>query len=266
MSTIIRPGASINFEVWGDEGPWITLVNGHLRPLTDFKMLGQRLVREGFRVVALDNRGAGLSTVDRPFSLVDMAHDIVAIWDQIGCSTAGLLGVSMGGFISLLLAQEVPERLDGLILMSTACRASVLRSDEPSWDPDPEKVMAKLSTYFAPDFVKRNSLLVQSMAKQMARSAATGDLQRQAAMQRDAIRGFDARHALGRIKTPTLIIHGEEDSVIKSAEGQELARGIPASELVLLPATGHLILAERPKELLQVVTEFLSHKIQKRPQ
>ena len=262
---IVRPGASINFEVWGDEGPWITLVNGHLRPLTDFKMLGQRLVREGFRVVALDNRGAGFSTVDRPFSLLDMAQDVVAIWDQIGCTAAGLLGVSMGGFISLHLAQEVPERLDGLILMSTACRASILRSDEPSWDPDPEKVKAKLATYFAPDFVKRNSLLVQSMAKQMARSAATGDLQRQAALQRDAIRGFDAGSALGRIKTPTLIIHGEEDLVIKAAEGLELAQGIPASKLVLLPATGHLILAERPKELLQIVTDFFRRKIQESP-
>jgi pimeloyl-ACP methyl ester carboxylesterase len=263
MSKIVRPGASINFEVWGDEGPWITLVNGHLRPLNDFKMLGQRLVREGFRVVALDNRGAGLSTVDGPFSLVEMAQDIVAIWDQIGCLASGLLGVSMGGFISLLLAQEVPERLRRLILMSTACRASVLRSDEPGWDHDPEKVLVKLATYFAADFVKRNSLLVRSMAKQMARSAATGDLQRQATMQRDAIRGFDMGSALGAIKIPTLIIHGEEDNIIKPEEGVELARGIPASKLVLMPATGHLILAERPKELLQAVSDFFDHKKQK---
>lgn len=256
MPTVMRPGAVVNFEVWGDEGPWITLINGHLRPLTDFRMLAQRLVREGFRVLAADNRGAGLTTVEGPFTLAEMAQDIRAIWDQVGCDASAVLGVSMGGFIALTLARDVPEQLSRLILLSTASHAGVLRSDEPGWDKEPEKVLAKLSTYFAADFVKRNGLLVQSMAKQMARSAATGELQVQAELQRGAIRGFDASGFLGVIESPTLVIHGEEDMVIKPAEGERLARGIPGSKLELLPSTGHLILAERPKELLEMVTNF----------
>jgi 3-oxoadipate enol-lactonase len=224
-------------------------------------MLGQRLVREGFRVLAADNRGAGLSRVEGPFTLEDMARDVIAIWDELECPASAVLGISMGGFISLTLARMVPSRLNRLILTSTASHAKVLRSDEPSWNEDPDKVFTKLSTYFAADFVRRNNLLVQSMAKQMARSAAGGGLQAQAELQRAAIRGFDASEALAAIKVPTLVIHGKEDSVIRPMEGESLARGIPGSQLALLPSTGHLILAERPKELFDLVMRFCRESV-----
>jgi 3-oxoadipate enol-lactonase len=257
MPVISRPDALINFEVWGDSGSWMTLVNGHLRPLTDFRMLGQRLVKAGFRVLALDNRGAGQSRVEQDFQIQDMVDDVVAVWDQIGCQSSHVLGISMGGFISQRLALEASGRVQRLILMSTAASASVLKQDEPAWDTDTDKVLAKLSTYFASDFVRRNPLLVQSMARQMARAAESGELQIQARLQRQAIRGFSALAQLPGISSPTLVIHGEEDSVIPCNEGSILASGIPGARFLKMPATGHLILAERPKELLEAILGFI---------
>ena len=256
MPVISRPNALINFEVWGDSGPWVTLVNGHLRPLTDFRMLGQRLVKAGFRVMALDNRGSGQSRVEHDFQIQDMVDDVVAVWDQIGCQASYVLGISMGGFISQLLALEASGRVQRLVLMSTAPSASVLKQDEPAWVSDTEKVLEKLSTYFASDFVRRNPLLVQSMAKQMARSAESGELQVQARLQRQAIRGFSTLALLPRISAPTLVIHGEEDIVIPCDQGHILASNIPEARFLGMPATGHLILAERPKELFEAILAF----------
>lgn len=253
MPVVVRVGATVHFEIWGESGPWVTLINGHLRPLTDFRMLGQRLVKAGFRVLALDNRGSGQTHVEQPFSLMDMVEDILSIWDHIGCEASHVLGISMGGFIAQTLALASVDRVRSLVLMSTAPDATVLRRDESSWDKDPEKVFAKLSRYFAPDFVRRNPLLVQSMAKQMARAAERGELQTQAALQRRAVADFNATSFLPKIMVPTLVVHGALDAVIALDSGRQLAAAVPGARLEVLPDTGHLILAERPKELLDLL-------------
>ena len=76
-----------------------------------------------YRVIALDNRGAGRS--DKPFgtySLEQMADDAIAVLDEVGVEKAHIVGASMGGAITQIIGLKYPERVMSLTLACTACR------------------------------------------------------------------------------------------------------------------------------------------------
>ena len=83
-----------------------------------------------YRVIAHDNRGAGRS--DKPFgayTLEQMVDDAIAVLDHEGVDTAHVVGASMGGAISQILAVKYPERVRSLTLLCTACRNHEWRRD-----------------------------------------------------------------------------------------------------------------------------------------
>ncbi len=268
MPVIERPGAVVNFEVWGEgEGPWVTLVNGHTRPLNDFRLLGRHLVGFGFRVVALDNRGAGLTTVTRDFKFSELVGDVAALWDEVGCETSRLAGISMGGFIAQTLAMDHAERVEKLALISTSMNQRRIVSDDKPWTSDLGAVEAKLLPYFTTDFASRNALLVKSMVKQIAKAVTDGRFSENSEMQRRAVAGFDGmpRITAGELRAPTLVLHGAEDQIIPAEAARETYAALRKSgmmesalKLQLLPGAGHLLLAERPKDLYQAVAEWFA--------
>ena len=253
-----RPGAELNYEVWGDDGQWVTLINGHTRSLSDFRLFGRYLVERGWRVLALDNRGSGQTKTSAPFSMADMISDVAALWEVEAVSRSRLLGVSMGGFIAQALTVEKAARVAGLVLVSTAMNQKHIRRDDQPWTNDPDAVEVKLLPYVTDDFAQRNALLIRSMAKQIAKSVADGDFARLSEMQREAMANLDLSANARRISAPTLVIHGEEDNIIQASAAEELAAAIKGARLVLLPGAGHLLLAERPRELYKLVTDFFA--------
>lgn len=262
MSTLARPGAAINFEVWGDAGPWATLVNGHTRPLNDFRMLGKHLVEKGRRVLALDNRGAGLTTVERGFTLPEMADDVAALWRELGVSSGGLLGISMGGFIAETVAMAYPEKVEKLVLVSTAMNQRKIRVDDRPWSTEFADNEAKLAPYFTKAFAERNAVLVKSMVKQITKNVVDGRFSENSELQKAASKGFDAKARIeaGGIRAPTLVVHGEEDEIIPFSAAEEtlaaLRRGGVGAELERFADAGHLLLAERPRELYATVARW----------
>jgi 3-oxoadipate enol-lactonase len=260
MPQLSVPGAVLNYEIWGvDEnptGPWLTLVNGHTRPLNDFRLMGKTMVAAGLRVLALDNRGAGKTEISDEFTLADMVGDVVALWRELKIKKTGLLGISMGGFIAQRLAAEHPETVTKLVLVSTAPGPAFIRHDGKAWTSDVAQVEAKLRPYFTADFAARNKVLVQSMAKQIAKAVTEESFAQRSDMQRRAIAGFDMTTRLGQIRAPTLVIHGDEDEIVGVAAGEALAAAIKGARLEKLPGAGHLLLAEKPRELYALVADW----------
>ena len=74
-------------------------------------------MQAGFKVITLDNRAVGRSSVTSPFTLDDMCADVVAIWEHLEITSSALLGISMGGAVAQLLALDFPARVDA----SCAC-------------------------------------------------------------------------------------------------------------------------------------------------
>ena len=134
----------MNYEVWGEDGQWVTLINGHNRSLSDFRLFGRYLVGRGWRVLVLDNRGAGQTKTLAPFSMADMVSDVGALWEAEAVARTRLLGISMGGFIAQALAVEKAARVAGLVLVSTAMNQRHICRDDQSWTNDPIAVEAKL--------------------------------------------------------------------------------------------------------------------------
>ena len=260
MPYLDRPGASIFFDMTGpQEGPWVTLVNGHTRTSSDFKMMARHLSEQGFRVLVLDNRGSGKSEAREDFNLEDMVADIVAIWDHLGIAHSHVLGISMGGMIAQWLAGKFPGRVDRLVLVSTAPNRAYIRDHGSyAWSADEKAVEAKLATYFSSGFLIANKPLVTAMARQMAKAAREGSFIGDSARQMRAMEGFDAKSLLGAITAPVLLIHGKEDVIVPPVAVDALASELRDSRRFLFEGAGHLLLAERPKELYEQVARFFS--------
>ena len=72
-------------------------------------------------MIVFDNRGVGDSDVpEGPYAVTQLAHDARAVLDDAEVERAHVLGVSLGGFIAQELALAYPERVDRLVLVSTA--------------------------------------------------------------------------------------------------------------------------------------------------
>src|SRR5206468_12644520 len=116
-----RGGAGVNiaYEVLG-EGEPLTLVHGLAYDRAGWGGLPAALSAH-FRVVLVDNRGVGESDAPPgPYTVAGMAEDVVTVLDDAGIERTNLFGVSLGGYIAQELALTYPERVDKLILASTA--------------------------------------------------------------------------------------------------------------------------------------------------
>lgn len=260
MPQLDRTGAQLNYEVWGDGPVWLTLINGHTRPLTDFRLMGRKLTSHGLKILALDNRGAGETIAADGFTLEDMVDDIVALWDHEGIEQSHVLGISMGGFIAQWLAAEYAERVGNLVLVSTAAGPAHIKSDDEPWSTDPDQVGQKLAPYFTGKFRVQNKLLVDAMVKQIVKAVREGDFAERGQAQRAAIQGYNGTQRLSEIKAPTLVVHGQDDGIIPFAAAEELASGIAQAKLHSFADAGHLLLAERPQPLFSAVRDFLTSK------
>jgi 3-oxoadipate enol-lactonase len=257
MPFLQLPSAHLYYEIQGEQGPWITLVNGHTRSSRDFRLLGKSLASAGFRCLTLDNRGSGQTQSDKPFSVEDMVQDIAALWDAQHIDQTFLLGISMGGMLSQILAARYPAMIRALILVSTGASTQDLSSDAiRPWGATEADIVTRLLRYFTPDFYARNKLLVQAMAKQILHSIQEEAFETRAQEQRQAIQNLDNRDSLSLITAPVLILHGAEDAIIPPRAAKDLAAAIPQAELVLLPGVGHLLLAEDSKGLGERVLNF----------
>lgn len=258
MAIMSRPGATINYEFIGEKtGRVVTLVNGHTRSSSDFRMMARILSGDGLGVLLLDNRAAGKSEADLPFTIKDMCNDVVAIWDELGIDKSSLLGISMGGFISQGIAISNPGRVQNLILVSTAPEDRYINPTGGGWISEGSELDKKMRSYFAPGFVERNPVLFNTMVNQIRQAIDSGQFSKRSDMQRSALRGSEWTSQLGQISARTLVIHGERDLVIDLDAGKLLSERIPGARLEIIPDAGHLLLAEAPKELYRLAQEFL---------
>ena len=116
-------GTRIHFEVTGRrKGTPVVLIQGLGATKSGWNL--QRVaMATRYNTIALDNRGAGRSDAPtRPFTLEQMADDVIAVMDAVGVDSAHIVGASMGGVITQIVGVKYPERVRSLTLVCTACR------------------------------------------------------------------------------------------------------------------------------------------------
>jgi pimeloyl-ACP methyl ester carboxylesterase len=224
------------------------------------------LVEQGFHVVAYDQRDSGESTrfadqqhvhpfaalfrARSPYTAEDMTDDAVAVLDAVGWDSAHVFGHSMGG----LLAQRIALRHPGLIrsiavsgaMPSDARGLGQLRHVRLGF-------VLRMSRLRFPEGPEGDVAAGLALGRAIASPAYPFDEAAvRAAAEREAVSGVrDARaqsrqigatwHGgrLAELTVPALVLHGEQDPVVRPSAARATAAAIPDARLVLLPGVGH---------------------------
>jgi 3-oxoadipate enol-lactonase len=215
-----------------------------------------------YRVIALDNRGAGRS--DKPsgnYDLSQMAADAVAVLDDVGVDRAHVVGASMGGAIAQLLAVLFPDRVRSLTLVCTSCRNQQWRKELlQSWATQAQHDgMGTMAGHAARWVIGprsfRRLVPVIGWLGPLGFGRSTGAF----AAQVTAILGADDTLAemLSTISVPTLVVVGNQDILTPRGDSEELAELIPTAELVVISGAAHGLMIEHATTFNRILGEFL---------
>jgi len=249
-------GARIACAVSAATGPDLLLIHslGTTRAL--FAAQRERLAAH-CRILEYDLRGHGDS--DAPggdYTLAELAADARAVLDAAGSARAHVLGLSLGGAIALELAVRTPERVDRLIVANSAARIG----SADLWSQRAAEVRARgvehlpeqvLPRWLSEPFRRANPALVDQLHTLLLRTPAAGYAGCCAAL-RDA----DLRDAVAGIRTPALVISGDQDTATPLSQGEWLAKQISGARHVAL-AAAHLSCVEQPDAFSSAVLDFL---------
>lgn len=220
------------------------------------------VLAERFEVVLLDNRGIGASDAPSgPYTVAEMAGDVLRVLDEAGVERAHVVGTSLGGMIAQELALTAPDRVEKLVLVCTT-------PGGPNAAPMPEvtvQLLAEAPTLEPLVALRRfvaNALRPdppeETVERILAHRLATA--QPPAAWMAQAAAGaaFDAWASLPGLTAPTLVIHGTADVVVAPANADLLAERIAGARVEWFEGCGHLLFWEEPARFAEVVGEFLA--------
>ncbi|GLR89179.1 alpha/beta fold hydrolase [Bradyrhizobium iriomotense] len=206
----------------------------------------------GFAVLAPDLPGHGRSTGPSLSSIAEMADWTAALLGAASVAKAHLIGHSMGSLISLETAARHPDKVSALSLIGTAATMTVgpdlLKAAEAN-DQDAIDMVsiwglgfkAELGGSLAP------GLWMHGGAQAVLRDCEPGVLFKDLS----ACNSYgNALAAAASVRVPTTLILGERDMMTPAKAGKVLAAAIPQARTIVVPGAGHMIMAERPDELL----------------
>lgn len=227
---------------------------------TDFTMWDTQIptFMKSLRVLRYDTRGHGKSSVTPgPYSIEQLAKDILALADALKLDRFHFCGLSMGGAIGMWLAANAPQRLNQLILCSTAAKFGPLEMWKARIDAVRKQGMkpiaaAAIERWFTPAFRAKNPSAIAPIQKMLEATDPEGYVSNCA-----AIRDFDFRSQLGGIRAATLVISGAKDPATTPADGHFIAEHIPGARYVELNGA-HLCNMEDADAFTQTVSSFLA--------
>ena len=213
-----------------------------------------------FQVLRYDTRGHGASDAPSgPYTLELLAEDVICLLDALDMDRVHFVGLSMGGMIGQCLALNYPHRLRSLALCDTA---SVVPSEaQPIWQERLDKVRKKgmetlsgetLERWFTPAFLRQDPPMVELIREQILATPVAGYIGCA-----EAIRRLNYLDRISGIKTPTLIIVGEDDPGTPVATSEAMRKRIANSKLVVLPSARHLSNVEQDERFNAALLAFL---------
>lgn len=270
LSEVEKPGRTVSIDGVGihylevGEGPALVLIHGLGASTFTFRRIVPDLARR-FRVVALDLKGFGFS--ERPagdYSLGTQVALVRQVMDRLGIDRGSVLGHSMGGVVAMRLALTHPERVERLILASSASDMDLGRH---AWGA---AVAGRMLPVIAPFTLHNRRFRELSLKSGYYDPAGCTEEVIQGYMLPGTVRGY--LRALGNtmahwrrdpplrpaeITQPTLILWGAADRWLPPSRGERLHGLIPNSRLALVSGGGHLFLEEQPEAALRLIEEFL---------
>jgi pimeloyl-ACP methyl ester carboxylesterase len=232
--------------------PAVVMLHGAGLDHSAWALHSRWFAHHGFSVLAPDLPGHGRSAGNPLPSIADMADWTAALLDAAGAPKARLIGHSMGSLIALETSARHPAKVSGLSLIGTAATMTVgpdlLKAAEAN---DPAAIdmvsiwglgfAAELGGSLAPGLWMHSG--AQRVLEQCRPGVLFNDLSACNAYQ-------NALTAAAKVTVPTTIILGERDMMTPAKGGRTLAAAVPNARTVVLSGAGHMMMSERPDELL----------------
>jgi pimeloyl-ACP methyl ester carboxylesterase len=245
------------------------------------------LAERGHRVIRFDNRDVGRSTkldalgvpnvmeamgalasgktIAGPYLLSDMARDTIGLMDALGIEEAHVVGASMGGMIVQTMAIEHPKRLRSM----TSIMSSTGSPDLPLGKPEAMALLVR------PPVTERSAYIDQAVEVWRVIGSPGFPLDEQRVRARAAAhfdRGYhppgvarqlvgvvasgDRTAFLGKVSTPSLVIHGVDDPLVPVEAGKATAAAIPSADLLLIEGMGHDMPPETWPRIVEAISEL----------
>ncbi|MGN0933307.1 alpha/beta fold hydrolase [Falsigemmobacter intermedius] len=211
-----------------------------------------------FQIVMVDLPGHGRSAPNGgPFGIEDLARaTLAAIAPLRGDRLPLVAGVSIGGAITLSLAQAFGAEISGGIILNSAAKIG----EAAAWLSRADLVLSEgtaalregsKARWFAPGFTEARPDLSQALLA----SLEAADAPSYAALCA-ALAHFDLRGSLGAIAHPLMVIGGNEDLATPPASQEEIALAVPGARLLLLDTVAHLAPAEAPGAVAEAILAY----------
>src|SRR3954468_4148540 len=269
-------GRSVNYVDYGGPGSGelepVVFVHGPGGCWQNFLENIPRAAAEERRAIALDLPGFGFSEMPGDeISISGYGRVVNSLCDELDLGEGGMVGNSMGGFISAETAIQFPARVARVVLVSAAgVTTSDLRARPILAGARVVAAVATRTAAMSEKVVRRRHvrhLVYNSFIRHPTRirnellyeitlgSGRPGFL--------DALRAimdYDFRDRLTKIGCPTLIVWGTEDMLVPSSDADEFERLIPRSRKVIFRDTGHMAMLERPQTFNDCMMDFLAEE------
>jgi 3-oxoadipate enol-lactonase len=265
MPTITVHGCPLFYDDSGGHGPPVLLLHGLL---FDGRMFDEQVaaLRERYRCIRMDFRGQGRSgPAARGFQVEQQTADVLALLRALDVSAAHLVGLSMGGYVSMRIAARHPDTVLTLTLLNTGAGAH-----PPGKYPE-HLALASLARVLGPGQPRVAAALEHSMYGQAFRTDPATDVIRRQWRARWAsahvpsvlhtLAGItkrpDIHPELPDITAPALVMTGRQDAHHPPRDAHQIVEGIPGSSYLELDGVGHSATIEAPGEVTAAIGQLL---------
>lgn len=252
-SSLHVDGADIYFEEAGNpSGPPLLLLHGGLGTIEDFNALLEFGLAEKYRLIGIDSRGHGKSTLGTaPLTYERLEHDAIAVLHHVGIEKTAVLGFSDGGIVGYRLMLSEAVEVSKSVAIGAAHE---LRDDDPvrpilanvtaeGWlrrFPGSDQLYRRVNP--EPDFDRLVAAIVQ--------------------MWLDTSRTGYPGASIDRISGALLVLRGDADHLFSRRAAVDVADRVKGAVLANVPFAGHEAHVERPRIVAEIVTEFLERSLE----
>jgi 3-oxoadipate enol-lactonase len=254
-----------DYYVSGSSDTTVYLLHGTYGGKEYWQPLTKRLVHDGYRVVAWDAPGYGVSPIDPEFSIVNAADACTRLIAMTGTKKNVIFGHSMGGQIAMRVMQKIPGLIDAFIISaSIGYLANQTESQKENFyklrdndATDPEEIYRKNFEIVSAMMGPRSSGPDVELVKCVG-AATPGHAVKAALHAVRATTEQEVINILASIRVPSLFIAGEVDTVGHAASVKRNADRVAGSQYEVLAGCGHYPWAESPEKFWKILQAFLA--------
>jgi pimeloyl-ACP methyl ester carboxylesterase len=202
-------------------------------------------------VYTLDLPGHGRSSGSGHRTIGEYVEVLVSFLDALNLSRGVVVGHSMGGAVALEMALSHPDRVQGLVLVSSGAKLRVAPAILQGILSDLEGAVGHLADFaYGPAAPEELKHMGQQLMASTSPKVMYGDFL--------ACDAFDVMPRLGEVRAPTMVISGTADRLTPVKYASFLAQNIPGAQLVQVEDAGHMVMLERSQEVGAAVARFVA--------